>query len=96
MYKEWLERMKVLRKERNELYEKRNRLKGQKEYIERGFEWQSVKEHARSFSQFLFCQFNEITVMQSIHTYDRSLHTCKRKDHTDSAQNEIFPGNKMH
>ena len=35
----------------------------------------------------------EITVMQSIHAYDRSLHICKRKDHTDSAQNEICSGN---
>lgn len=54
MYGEWLERMKVLRKERNELYEKRNRLKGQKEYIERDFEWQSVKEHAAHFPSFFF------------------------------------------
>ncbi len=34
-----LERMKELCKERNELYEKQNDLKGQKQQIERGLEW---------------------------------------------------------
>ena len=35
---ERLERMKALCNERNELYEKQNDLKGQKQQIERGFE----------------------------------------------------------
>ena len=34
-----LERMKELCKERNELYEKQNDLRGQKQHIEGGFEW---------------------------------------------------------
>ena len=37
--RERLERMKTLCKERNSLYEKQNELKGQKQKIERGFEW---------------------------------------------------------
>ena len=37
--RERLERMKALCKERNELYEKQNRLRGQKQQIERGFGW---------------------------------------------------------
>ena len=37
--RERLERMKALCKERNELYEKQNDLRGQKQQIERGFEW---------------------------------------------------------
>lgn len=37
--RERLERMKTLCKERNALYEKQNDLKGQKQQIERGFEW---------------------------------------------------------
>ena len=37
--RERLERMKALCKERNELYEKQNDLKGQKQQIERCFEW---------------------------------------------------------
>ena len=37
--RERLERMKALCKERNELYEKQNDLRGQKQHIEGGFEW---------------------------------------------------------
>ena len=37
--RERLERMKALCKERNDLYEKQNDLRGQKQQIERGFEW---------------------------------------------------------
>ena len=37
--REKLARMKELCKERNSLYEKQNDLKGQKQQIERGFEW---------------------------------------------------------
>ena len=37
--RERLERMKALCKERNELYEKQNDLRGQKQQIERGLAW---------------------------------------------------------
>lgn len=48
-----MERMKALCKERNELYKKQNDLRGQKQQIESGFEWQNVGAWQRSCPQFV-------------------------------------------